>query len=210
MRRSSQDFAVGLTSIVALAGLSTLLLLFGELTFLFESSYRIPLSVNAASGLRKGSQVMFEGVPVGEVERVALEPGTRLPVRLTLRIGSRHRLPAGVEPRLSAGLLGGGTRLDLRVPADMDPTTMAMIDPKSPPDLTARFVSTGEQIDAVLDGLNQAIAKASTGQGTMGRLMNDPKLYNDLSESAQRLSQTLRDLQAMVQRIREEGVELRF
>ena len=44
----------------------------------------------------------------------------------------------------------------------------------------------------------------------MGRLMNDPKLYNDLSESAERLSQTLRDLQAMVRRIRDEGLEVRF
>lgn len=210
MRRTSQDFMVGLTSIVALAGLSTLLLLFGELTFLFESSYRITLNANAASGLRKGSQVMFEGVPVGEVERVWLEPGATLPVRFALRIATRHRLPEGVQPRLSAGLLGGGTRLDLRVPAGADPATLRLIDPQAPPELSARFVSTGDQIDAVLEGLNGVIAKASTGEGTLGRLMNDPRLYDDLSESAVRLSQTLRDLQAMVRRIREEGVEIRF
>lgn len=210
MRRTQQDFVVGLTSIVALAGLSGLLLLFGELTFLFESSYRMVMTANAASGLRKGSQVMFEGVPVGEVERVALDPTASLPVRFTLRIASRHRLPQGVQPRLSAGLLGGGTRLDLRVPAGADPAKLPLIDPKEPPALSARFVSTGDQIDAVLEGLNGAIAKASTGEGTMGRLMNDPKLYNDLSESAERLSQTLRDLQALVRRIRDEGLEVRF
>lgn len=201
---------VGLASIVALCGLSALLLLFGELTFLFERSYRITLHANSAQGLRSGSQVMLEGVPVGEVESVALEPDAELPVRFTLRIAHRHRLPVGVQPRLSAGLLGGGTRLDLRVPAVADRGAVAMIDPAHPPEMQARFVSMSDQIDALLGGLNDVVAKAGSGQGTVGRLMNDPQLYTNLSEAAERLSQTLRDLQAMVRRIREEGVELRF
>lgn len=201
---------VGLTSIVALAGLSALLLLFGELTFLFERSYRIPVLANSASGLRAGSQVMLEGVPVGEVERIELDPAAEMPVRLTLRIGERYKLPEGVQPRLSAGLLGGGTRMDLRLPKAGDRSSLAMIDPSNPPELRVQFTSTGDQIDALLDGLNATIAKANTGQGTVGRLMNDPQLYTNLADAAERLSQTLRDVQALVRRIREEGVDVKF
>lgn len=201
---------VGLASIVALAGLSALLLLFGELTFLFERSYRVPLMANSASGLRAGSQVMLEGVPVGEIESIRLEPLRELPVRFVLRIGAVHRLPEGVEPRLSVGLLGGGARLDLRLPRGFQPDLATMMDPERPPELRARFSSTGDQIDAVLENLGQALAKVNSGEGTVGRLMNDPSLYEDLSESAERLSQTLRDLQTLVRRIREEGIEVKF
>lgn len=209
MRRTWQDFMVGITSIVALTGLALLLLLFGELTFLLERSYRIPLAANAAQGLREGSQVMFEGVPVGQVESIALEPAAKLPVRMVLRISREHALPLGVRPRLATGLLGGGTRLDLRAPAS-ELANGDMIDPDAPPELTANFVSTSDQIDALLAGLGETVEKANTGQGTVGRLLNDPKLSMDLSESAERLTRTLRDLQALVRRIREEGIELRF
>jgi len=54
MRRSQQDFVVGLVSIVAVGGLCVLLLLFGEFSFLFSRSYEIPVQANAAAGLRAG------------------------------------------------------------------------------------------------------------------------------------------------------------
>ena len=50
----------------------------------------------------------------------------------------------------------------------------------------------------------------NSGQGTVGRLMNDPKLYDEMTEAAQRLTITLRDLQALVRRVKEEGLELKF
>ena len=79
MRHSWQNFMVGLCTLVALAGMAALLLAFGELTFLLERRFSVPLHVNAASGLRVGSQIMLEGVPVG---------GAAVPVgALTVRVG---------------------------------------------------------------------------------------------------------------------------
>ena len=61
----------------------------------------------------------------------------------------------------------------------------------------------GEQLESI-------IAKVSNGDGTIGRLMNDPRLYEELNEAAQRLTVTLRDLQSMVRKVKEEGLELKF
>jgi hypothetical protein len=44
----------------------------------------------------------------------------------------------------------------------------------------------------------------------IGRLLNDPQLYNDMSDAAQRLTLTLRDLQTLVRKVKEEGLELKF
>ena len=201
MRHSWQDFMVGLASIVALAGLSALLLLFGEMTWLFQRSYDVTLRANMAAGLRAGSQVMLEGVPVGEVRTIRLEPVAPLPVVLTLRIDRDRTIPSGVRPAISAGLLGGGSRIDLRLSGDA--RTSAPIDPAQPPVLEARFSSLGDQIDSLM-------AKLTTGEGTIGRLMTDPKLYDDASEAVQRLATTLRDLQALVRRVKDEGIDIRF
>jgi len=201
MRHTWQDFMVGLTSIIALAGLSTLLLFFGELTFLLEKRFTLPMRVNAASGLRVGSQVMLEGVPVGEVTGIELEPGMRFPVVLKLEIDAAQRIPTTVRPTISAGLLGGGSRIDFRIPPSTD--VVVMIDPKNPPTLEAKFTSFGEQVDSIL-------ARLTSGEGTLGRLISDPQLYNEMTDAAQRLSLTLRDLQMLVRKVKEEGLELKF
>ena len=200
MRHSWKDFMVGLASIVALAGLSALLLLFGEMTWVFQRTYPIVLRANTAAGLRAGSQVMLEGVPIGEVKKVALEPDAPLPVVLTLKIDRNQPIPSAVRPTISAGLLGGGSRIDLRIPAGAPSDAM---DPAHPPVLEARFTSLGDQIDSLM-------AKLTTGDGTIARLMNDPKLYEEVSEAAARLAITLRDLQAIVRRVKDEGLDIRF
>jgi len=200
MRHSWQDFMVGLVSIVALAGLSALLLLFGEMTWIFQRTFPVTLHANMAAGLRVGSQVMLEGVPVGEVKKITLDPATSLPVVLTLNIDRKVSIPSTVRPTISAGLLGGGSRIDLRIAAG---TPAKPMDPDNPPTLEARFTSLPDQIDSLMTRL-------TTGDGTIARLMNDPKLYEEVSEAAQRLALTLRDLQAMVRRVKDEGLDIRF
>jgi phospholipid/cholesterol/gamma-HCH transport system substrate-binding protein len=203
MRHSWQNFMVGLCTLVALAGMAGLLLAFGELTWLLERRFEVTLRANAASGLRVGSQVMLEGVPVGEVTAISLKPDAPLPVELIMGISSKQRIPTNVKPTVSAGLLGGGSRIDLRIPATDANATVAMIDPAHPPTLEARFISLSDQMDQIL-------ARLTTGQGTLGRLLNDDQLYTDVSDAAQRLTLMLRDLQELVRRVKEEGLELRF
>ena len=203
MRHSWQNFMVGLCTLVALAGMAALLLAFGELTFLLERRFSVPLHVNAASGLRVGSQIMLEGVPIGEVDSITLESGKALPVLIVMKLDAKQAIPANVKPTISAGLLGGGSRIDLRIPAAAQAGEVAMIDPANPPSLEAHFSTFSDQMDAILTRLN-------SGEGTIGRLLNDPQLYNDMSDAAQRLTLTLRDLQTLVRKVKEEGLELKF
>jgi len=198
MRHSTQDLMVGLCSIGALAGLSALLLRFGEYNNVLESRYAVTLRANAAMGLRGGSQVLLEGVPVGEVEEIKLNLDGSMPVVILLSLN--QPVPVSVRPTISSGLLGGGARIDFRIPEGAATTP---IDPKNPPVLEARFTTMGEQLESI-------IAKVSNGDGTIGRLMNDPRLYEELNEAAQRLTVTLRDLQSMVRKVKEEGLELKF
>ncbi|MBM4007702.1 MAG: MCE family protein [Planctomycetes bacterium] len=198
MRHSTQDLMVGLCSIGALVGLSVLLLRFGELSPLLESDYAVTLRANAAMGLRGGSQVLLEGVPVGEVKQISLDLQGSKPVVIVLSL--RDPVPASVRPTISSGLLGGGAKIDLRIPEGA-PTTP--IDPTRPPTIEVRFTTMVDQLESI-------IAKVSEGDGTIGRLLNDPHLYEDMREAAERLTITLRDLQAMVRKVKEEGLELKF
>lgn len=191
---------VGLCAIGAVSGLAALLVRFKEITPLFERNYQVPMRANTAMGLRVGSQVLLEGVPIGEVKTVDVRPSEALPVVLTLSLNDQHDVPATVRPTVSSGLLGGGSRIDLRL---RDGASREPIDRANPVTLEGRFTSIPDQMEEIL-------ARINAGEGTMGRLLNDPKLYEDLREAAQRMALTLRELQSLVERVKKEGLELSF
>ena len=64
----------------------TMLLAFGSLREMSQNSYEITVRLNRAGGLRYGSQVTLDGVPIGVVESVALEMESQRPVRLQCRL----------------------------------------------------------------------------------------------------------------------------
>ncbi|PQL95977.1 MlaD family protein [Apibacter adventoris] len=53
-----------------------------------------------------------------------------------------------------------------------------------------------KKLESALDNVNQLTSKINSGQGTMGKLMNDNQLYNNLSEASKNLSLLLEDLKA--------------
>ncbi len=282
MKSSSRDFIVGLCSMIALIGFAFMLLLFGELTWLFQKSYSISVQANSAAGLREGSQVMLEGVVVGQISSITIEPMEANPVRLTLSIHERARLPIGVVPKISAGLISGSSKIDLKIPANYDKSA-GLIDPTKPVMLVARFTTITDRLDAIGVGVERVVAgaqewlgdeqlradfksavwkandlitqatataegitklsaqlqsdshellqqvapafagltaaldeiralakKATDGEGSVGRLMSDPELYENLSDASRRLEMTMRDLQLLIRKIKEEGLGVSF
>ncbi|RLS47092.1 MAG: MCE family protein [Planctomycetota bacterium] len=282
MKSSSRDFVVGLCAIIALAGFAFMLLLFGELTWLFQKTYPIQVHANTAAGLREGSQVMLEGVVVGKVSLISIEAQEQNPVRMTLAIYENAKLPAGVVPKISAGLISGGSKIDLKIPATYVKSD-GVIDPASRVVLVARFTTITDRLDDIGSGVERVVAgaqawlgdeqmradfksavwkanelitqatatadgitklsaqlqsdshellkqvapafagltaaldeiralakKATNGDGTVGRLMNDPELFENLSDASRRLEMTMRDLQLLIRKIKEEGLGVSF
>ena len=60
----------------------------------------------------------------------------------------------------------------------------------------SRIPETISHINHTLADLNQAIEKINKGQGTMGLLLNDPKLYNELTKAAADLNLLIEDIKA--------------
>jgi phospholipid/cholesterol/gamma-HCH transport system substrate-binding protein len=64
------------------------------------------------------------------------------------------------------------------------------------------------QMSAVLDSAQTIMVKVNSGQGTAGQLVNDPKLYQSLTDTARELDKTVADLQRLIEQWEQEGVNL--
>ncbi len=113
MTEGGRNFLVGLTSLVSLAGLIVLLMIFGELDGVFNPRYVVTINTHHAAGLRKGSAIELNGVPIGNVDVIATQRDEPYPVRIVSLINMSERIPANVELFADSSLFGGSATLVL-------------------------------------------------------------------------------------------------
>ncbi|MDB5325543.1 MAG: Mammalian cell entry related domain protein [Phycisphaerales bacterium] len=63
-----------------------------------------------------------------------------------------------------------------------------------------------DQAAATLDQVQQITTKVNAGEGTAGKLVNDPKLYAGLVDTTTELNATVKDLRRLIQQWEQEGV----
>ncbi len=76
--------------------------------------------------------------------------------------------------------------------------------------LVARFTDVAGELSGAVRSLRKTMEVAATGQGTVGRALNDPSLYNNLNDAAERLSQTLDEIKMLVEKWQTEGLPVKF
>lgn len=77
-------------------------------------------------------------------------------------------------------------------------------------DLSKQLGGRLDQLAGVLDRFNSVAQKIDKGEGTAGKLINDPKLYEALLDTSQELALTVKDLRRLVEQWEQEGVSLKL
>lgn len=76
--------------------------------------------------------------------------------------------------------------------------------------LLERYVHIADELAEAAGAATQLIEQARAGDGTVGRLMSDPALYNNLNDAAQRLGTAMREVNVLLEKLRNEGLPVRF
>lgn len=153
LRSGVRDLLIGLCGLGGIVGLATLLLYYGELASVTAPRWTLRLALDSAGGLRSGSPVTLNGVPVGEVKLVSIETPPRHPghpVLVEAAIERSIRVPAAVETKVETSLLGGSARLSLiaALPILAD---AAYLPQEDPPLLFGRVRGLDEVVMEALD-----------------------------------------------------------
>lgn len=76
--------------------------------------------------------------------------------------------------------------------------------------LTKRYVAVADDLSKTVNEMRETIEQARTGEGTFGRFLNDPALYNNLNDAATRLGTTLDEAKLLIEKWRSEGLPVQF
>lgn len=76
--------------------------------------------------------------------------------------------------------------------------------------LTQKLITDAEAISKMMASLNQTADKMNSGEGTMGKLLNDPALYNGLVEMSQSVNTLVKDFDDLAKKWKERGIEMKL
>jgi phospholipid/cholesterol/gamma-HCH transport system substrate-binding protein len=147
----------------------------------WTSGYRVNLIFNFVNGVKVGAPVRFAGVDVGEVKKIYLQfvpKESRSNVRLEVWVRDIVCIPADSTVWVNTLGLLGEKYVEIIPGKDYSRTlkeneSLTGVDPVPTHEL---FSKAGD----IMSNLDSGIAKIVNKEGTVGKLLYDDKLYNEL------------------------------
>lgn len=76
--------------------------------------------------------------------------------------------------------------------------------------LAKRYLAVADDMSGTIRSMQKTLDQAREGKGTVGQLLQDPALYNNLNDSAQRLKAVLDELRLLIEKWKKEGLPVQF
>jgi phospholipid/cholesterol/gamma-HCH transport system substrate-binding protein len=208
----SRAARLGAFIIATLAILAAGIFLIGSKQYLFSSTYRLKAQFATVVGLDPGAEVRIGGVHAGTVREVELphNPAGKITVLMDLQRSTHDIIKqdsvAAIE---TEGLLGNefvsisfGSAQALNV---KDDDTIASQPPLVIADLMKKadgLLDTGQEalqnVTVASANMSSISGKINQGQGTIGALVNDKKIYTQMDQTTSGMRDTVNHAQAGV------------
>lgn len=184
----------------------------------FERKMRLKARFKTAEGLNPGANVLLAGVSIGKVETVNFIPpdqvqqGERIEATMNIVRELDNKpiselIRTDSTAQLSATSILGNDKMINIVPGTAKGQPIeenAVLSSSSGVGLT-QLTETGndllEQINRLAEPANEILNKANSGEGTLGRIINDESLYRELDTAVVETRQTMTRLQRTIDRI---------
>jgi phospholipid/cholesterol/gamma-HCH transport system substrate-binding protein len=203
---------LGAFIVVALAVLAAGVFIIGSKEYLFSSTYQLKAQFDNVAGLTNGADVQVGGVHSGTVTSIVLPNRPEGKVTVVMNLGkSTHEIikrdsVASIE---TEGVLGNQFMAISFGSAGQAEVQNGDIIQSEPPILMADML---KKANGILNSSQQAVqnttqatahlnsisGKIDSGQGTVGSLVNDKQLYNNLEQTTTTLHATMLQAQTGV------------
>jgi phospholipid/cholesterol/gamma-HCH transport system substrate-binding protein len=193
---------VGITVIVASIILAILMILMSGTGGLFTKSITLKSYFFDAQGLRVGAPVRLSGVDIGNVKAIQVVPNKPLsPVEVTMKVNRNYDFNLHKDSRTllsTAGVLGetyiniDSSKATGAIVQDGDVLTSGEVPDYS--DVMRAANSSLQNMDVLLKRLDRIIAFVESGQGSVGKLIYDPSLYNRVNSTVTEFQDLVGDI----------------
>jgi phospholipid/cholesterol/gamma-HCH transport system substrate-binding protein len=198
------ELRVGIFALVALVVLALgIFYVTGKQGF-WVSKYNLKTYLPEVEDLQNGAPVALDGLPIGNVESMTLTPhpeNKHQDVTVVMRIDSKYKERIRTDSTASLvteGLLGN-RYVEITPGVTGTPIPPGGVVPGSQvpelSDVVQRGYDVAQNLNVLSTQLNDIIEKVNRGEGSIGKLMNDPSLYNHLNGGAAKFEAVITSVQ---------------
>jgi phospholipid/cholesterol/gamma-HCH transport system substrate-binding protein len=194
---------VGVLVLVALSALTALIFLMsGNTGGFFTGRITVKSYFEDSAGLKIGAPVNLDGVTIGSVKSIKIAPEHKLtPVEVIMKISKRYQPLVRIDAKSSLETIGvlGDTVVNINGKFATGPPIQdgGQLQTTETPNLTDVIKSsqgTIEQLNVILAKVNDLVDSLNSGKGSIGKLINDPSLYNKALNTLNQLQTLVNDV----------------
>ncbi|MGA3090191.1 MAG: MlaD family protein [Terriglobales bacterium] len=195
---------MGLTVLTASITLAVLIFMMSGTGGWFTTKITLRSYFDNAGGLREGAPVRLHGVDIGNVAAVRIVDGKpATPVEVTMRVNTKYKANLrrdSVTLLSTAGVLGE-TYVDVdsslaKGPSAGDGDILPARDQPDIQDVVRASQGTLKNIDTLLERVDRIVAFIESGQGSIGKVIYSPALYDQLNATVAEFKGLVDDVQS--------------
>ena len=193
----SQKLKIGLFTFVGIAVLAFIIFFIGNKRNLFSSTFGVYGNFKNVNGLNVGNNARFAGINVGVVSAITIINDTTVRVDLTLNNSVKKFIKQDCKLNIgSDGLVGdkmmvitpGGITSNKEV---QDGGQLQSIPPFDADKLIAKLTGIADNAGTLIQNLASITGKVNSGKGSLGKLLNDDKIANNLNATVSQAKTTM-------------------
>lgn len=201
MDRHTANFKVKLGLFIA-GGLVIFIVavfIIGRQKNLFVPAYNLATTFRNVSGLEVGNIIRFSGINVGTVETIRIANDSTVLVTLLLQKNVQKFIKADCEASIgSSGLIGDRILIishgSSESPSAKDGEYILSREPIETDEIVSSLKITAENAEIVSDQLAEIMFKVNTGSGTLGRLIQDSSIAENITQTIDNLKKSSKGL----------------
>jgi phospholipid/cholesterol/gamma-HCH transport system substrate-binding protein len=179
----------------------------------FISKVTVKSIFDDVNGLQKGNNVWFSGVKVGVVKSIHFYDNSKVEVTLSIEEKSQQYIRKDATVKISTdGFIGnrivvisGGSH---QAPAIEEGDLLVVKKEDGQQDILNTLQANNKNILVITNDLKAITHKLKQGEGSIGKLLNDDKLYQDLDKTLITLQKTSANAQKLTVSLNEYGDKL--
>ena len=180
----------------------------GKRGAIFGSSFQVKANFSNVQGLRNGALVRLNGIDIGSVSSIKIVPDTTGRVEVTMNLSEDIRRFIRTDSKATIeteGLVGNKVVV---IEAGSGAAEMVndggYIQTTEQPSFSALLNETQgvvEYTKEMTKSLAEITEKVNKGEGSIGRLLNDSKLYNNAADLTQQANTSLKGITKELEKV---------
>jgi phospholipid/cholesterol/gamma-HCH transport system substrate-binding protein len=199
---------LGLFIIGGLALFVLAIFIIGKQQNLFNPVFRLSATFRNVSGLQVGNNVRFTGINVGTVDNIAIINDSTVRVEMLIKKDVQPFIKADCEVAIGSEGLIGDRLLTISygspdAPIVNDGQQLASKEPIETDAIIASLETTSESVEVVALQLAEIMTKINSGKGTLGRLIQDSVIAENINETIENFKTSSEGLDQTIEATKE-------